>query len=128
MNSPRAFVVTLMSILGFPGGRAHASAEADFWKWFQTNEAMLFDFDRDQEAVFDRLAGEMHKVHQSLTFEFGPKENGRREFVISVDGIKDAFPSVEALYAAAPTLERWQFIKFRPRREPFDIEYCRRIG
>jgi hypothetical protein len=123
MNGPSVFVVTLMSILSFFGGRAHASAEAHFWKWFQNNEAMLFDFERDQEAVFDRLAGEMHKVHPSLTFEFGPKENGRREFVISADGIKDAIPSVESLYAAAPALERWQFIKFRPRRNPFDIEY-----
>jgi hypothetical protein len=112
-----------MSILGFFGGRAHASAEGDFWRWFQQNEAMLFDFERDQEAIFDRLAGEMHKVHPALTFEFGSKDNGRREFIISADGIKDAFPSVEALYASAPTLARWEFIKFRPRQEPFDIEY-----
>src|SRR5262249_23226597 len=87
-------------------------------------EADLFDFERNQEAIFDRLAAEMHKVHPSLTFEFGPKENGRREFVVSADGIKDAFPKVESLYAAAPTMAHWTFIKFRPRREPFDIDYA----
>src|SRR5262249_42436684 len=87
-------------------------------------EADLFDFERNQEAIFDRLAAEMHKVHPGLTFEFGPKENDRREFVISADGIRDAFPKVESLYAAAPTMARWKFVKFRPRREPFDIEYA----
>jgi hypothetical protein len=122
MNLARVFVLTLMSMLGF-FNIAHASVEDDFWQWFQRNEADLFDFERDQEATFDRLAGEMHKVHPSLTFEFGPKENGRREFVISADGIKDAFPKVESLYASAPVMERWKFVKFRPRREPFDIEY-----
>src|SRR5882724_4779444 len=100
MSRRLAFVVVmLVSIFGFLGSRANASAEADFWQWFQRNEADLFDFERDQEAIFDRLAAEMHKVHPSLTFEFGSKENGRREFVISADGIKDAFPKVESLYA-----------------------------
>jgi len=124
MTLARSFVVVLVSILGFFANRAQASVESDFWRWFQRNEADLFDFERNQEAIFDRLAAEMHKVHPSLTFEFGPKENGRREFVISADGIRDAFPKVESLYAAAPTMARWKFVKFRPRREPLDIEYA----
>lgn len=63
----------------------------------------------------------MHAVNQHLTFEFGPKIEGRRDFVISADGIREAFTAVEALYAAAPELARWKFIKFRPRRSPCDI-------
>jgi hypothetical protein len=120
----RIFVVMLVSFFGLFGSRAHASLEGDFWGWFQRNEADLFEFERDQEAIFDRLATEMHKVHPSLTFEFGPKENDRREFVISADGIKDAFPKVESLYASAPAMAHWKFVKFRPRREPFDINYA----
>lgn len=112
-----------MAFFGLFADRAQATPEADFWKWFQRNDAVLFDFERDQEKIFDRLANEMHKVHPSLTFEFGPIQNGQREFVISADGIRDAFPKVEALYAAAPKLARWKIIKFRPRREPFDIGY-----
>lgn len=30
---------------------------------------------------------------------------------------------MEKLYAAAPTLKKWTIIKFRPRRDPFDITY-----
>lgn len=97
------------------------SPEQRFWQWFQENESNLFDFERDQERMFDRLITEMHRVNPNLTFEFGPKRNGKREFVISADGIRDAFPDVKSLYDCAPALERWTFVKFRPRREPNSI-------
>ena len=102
---------------------ARGTPEQDFWKWFEKNETSLFDFEKDQKAVFDRLATAMHRVHPSLTFEFGPKDSDHREFVISADGIKDAFPKVISLHATAPKLPRWTFIRFRPRREPMDISY-----
>lgn len=103
--------------------KSKATPEEDFWGWFSKNDGMLFSFEKDQEKIFDRLAAEMKKVNSSLTFEFGPIKDGKREFVISADGIKDAFPAVEQLYAAAPKLDRWIWIKFRPRRSPMDIEY-----
>jgi hypothetical protein len=104
--------------------KAAATPEQEFWKWFQKNETMLFNFEKDRESVFDQLSTQMKKVHESLTFEFGPVENGKRDFVISADGIKKGFPAVETLYASAPKLERWTFIKFRPRREAMDIDYA----
>lgn len=103
--------------------KAKGTPEQDFWNWFQKNDESLFHFENDQEKTFDRLATEIKKVHPSLTFEFGPVKDGKREFVISADGIRDAFPSVESLYAAAPKLNHWIWIKFRPRRLPMDIEY-----
>jgi hypothetical protein len=115
--------LVVATAFAFSGGRDEATPEKAFWKWFQNNENSLFDFEKDQERIFDQLGTEMHKLNPSLTFEFGPKEDGRREFVISADGIRDAFPEVEALYAAAPSLPRWKFIKFRPRRKPNDISY-----
>ncbi len=123
MRLHRSFIIALLLTLSFFSRFAQASPEADFWKWFQKNESMLFDFERDQDRVFDKLAAELHKVHPSLVFEFGPKERNRREFVISADGNRAAFPKVESLFAAAPSLPKWQFIKFRPRRAPFDLQY-----
>lgn len=99
------------------------SPEQSFWQWFSKNQDRLFYFEKNQEAIFDELAAEMHKVNKSLTFEFGPDKNGKREFVISADGIKDAFPFVELLYDSSPKSDRWIFIKFRPRRPPMDINY-----
>jgi hypothetical protein len=92
------------------------SKEAAFWRWFQANETRLFDFEKDQDKVFDELQMQLHRIQPSLTFEFGPKQEGKREFVISADGIKDAFPAVIGLADAAPPLARWKITKFRPRR------------
>ena len=99
--------------------------EAEFWSWFVRNESRLFEFERDLERVFDDLGAAMRKVNPDLTFEFSPvRDNGRREFVISAGGIKSAFPAVEALTDAAPDLDRWQWIRFRPRRnEVTDITF-----
>jgi len=120
-----ALLLALAFVAGFAFFRGSKSTpEQNFWTWFKDNENDVFDFEKNRERTFDRLAAEMHKVNPSLTFEFGPKENGHREFVISADGIKEAFPAVESLYAAAPTLPRWKFIKFRPRRKPFDVSYA----
>jgi len=63
----------------------------------------------------------MHRVDQNLTFEFSNVlEDGSREFVISANGIKSSFRSVEALYATAPWLRRWKFLRFRQRRRPLN--------
>jgi hypothetical protein len=97
---------------------------AIFWHWFEENEQALFTFEMDQDRTFARLGAAMEAVHRNLTFEFGPVALGRREFVISADGIKDAFPFVHALADAAPLLPRWIIVRFRPRREPGEI----RIG
>ncbi len=88
-----------------------------FWKWFTENEERLYNFQNDQMKIFNETAKELNKINRYLVFEFGVKEGEKREFVISANGMKEAFPAVEALYYAAPKLERWDFIKFRPRRD-----------
>jgi hypothetical protein len=107
-----------------------------FWQWFADNDDRLFHFERDQERTFDALAAAMNAVDPDLTFEFGPVQDGRREFVISAGGIKRGFDAVQRLAAAAPHLSRWRVIAFRLRRpvgnvvefggirvDPAEVEY-----
>jgi hypothetical protein len=112
----RIGVFLTVGILSFTAAFA-SPKEEEFWAWFQKNSDMLYHFERDRERIFDQLGAEMNRVHPDLTFEFGPvlKDNSR-EFVISAGGIRNAFPAVEALYAAAPKLSSWKWVKFRPRR------------
>ena len=91
--------------------------EEAFWEWFRANEVRLFDFEQDQEKIFDELSRELKKINPDLVFEFGPK-NEKREFTVSADGIKEAFPAVIALVDKAPVLERWIIQKFRQRGKP----------
>ncbi len=92
------------------------SAESRFWEWFQQNDDCLFDFERNQESLIEGIVRELHKIHQSLTFEISSVQHGKRQFIISADGKRDAFPFVVKLGDAAPELARWEVIKFRPRR------------
>jgi hypothetical protein len=117
-----AFII--MTLFSFTKAFA-SSPDENFWKWFTKNQEMLFEFEKNQENIFNKLSAEMRKVHPDLTFEFGPvMESGKREFVISAGGIKDAFPAVVKLYDSSPNLTKWIFIKFRQRREPLhDINF-----
>lgn len=91
--------------------------EKKFWKYFQKNEEKIFNFEKNQEKIFDELASQLHKIDVNLTFEFGPIKHTKREFVISADGIKSTFISVEKLYEQAPQLKLFDVTKFKPRRE-----------
>lgn len=104
------------------------SNERQFWTWFEKNEDRIFRFDElpDYEPLFDEIAEELFKVHETLTFEFSPIIEGKREFVISAAGLVEGFPAVEALHAQAPELPRWTWVKFRPRRVPMDISFGER--
>ena len=114
-------LLCLVTVLA-TAGAGFAAPEHDFWKWFQANQDALYEFESNQAATFDRLHAELRKVHPDLTFEFGPKsQDGSREFIISADGLRVAFPYVERLFSSAPSLKRWKFIKFRPRRTPMAI-------
>ena len=124
MTQGRFIVWAGVMMFSLLGTQASASNEEAFWKWFVTNEPRLFAFESNQEAVFNALNKQLERVNGDLTFEFGPVRNGKREFVISAGGIKTAFPAVEALYAKAPALPRWIWVKFRPRRLPINnVEY-----
>ena len=92
------------------------SPETRFWLWFGENESRLFSFERDQERNISDLLRELHKIDRSLTFEVGSETDGIREFIISADGKREAFPAVVKLAEAAPMLPRWNIMKFRPRR------------
>jgi len=121
-NGTRSILATFMAFFLF-SNFARATPGQDFWTWFQKNEDSLFHFERNRERVFAALTSTLHQVDPNLTFEFGPDTCNHREFVISSEGIKEAFPKVVSLYDAAPKLPRWTFIKFRPRRELMDIRY-----
>ena len=88
--------------------------EQDFWPWFEQNSMRLAEVSTGHERICGELVARLHRVHKSLTFVFGPVRDGRREFIVSADGIRDAFPAVRSLVAAAPDIPGWQIIAFRP--------------
>jgi hypothetical protein len=116
-------MIALAGITLFPfRASAQDSKYAKFWTWFAAESPRLLALDGSNDPLLDSLAGALQRVHPDLTFELGPRvTSGRREFVISADGLRKVFPEVEALAAAAPPLPQWTVIKFRPRRPTLSL-------
>jgi len=88
--------------------------EKRFWEWFTVKSDQYFNFENDQDRLFDDLAKELHKVDENLGFEFSHiLDNDKREFVITACGIKSSFPAVSNLVINSPSLPKWEIIAFR---------------
>jgi hypothetical protein len=98
---------------------------AKFWEWFAANEGRLADLITNPQALVGEFSKSIKRVDKGLAFEFGVKPNsqGRFEFIISADGIRDNMPAVEALAAAAPSLSRWTIVKYRQPSEGVTLRF-----
>lgn len=101
------------------------SKENIFWSWFSLNAEKYYSFEHNQEQLFTQLKIQLGKIHPDIVFEFSPVlADKTREFVISADGIKSAFPAVIKLVEEAPLLKNWKVIAFRqPRKNVSKVNY-----
>jgi hypothetical protein len=89
------------------------SREEAFWEWFKANAHLVREAETGQEDILHALYSQLNKVQKGLTFELGPISDNQREFIISADGIRERFPAVQKLVAAAPEFPDWEIIAFR---------------
>lgn len=92
---------------------ATMTPEQGFWDWSIANQDKLFDWENRQEKILGELGDQLERIDPHLGYEFGPPENGKREFAISADGNKIIFPKVTSLVRAAPMMEKWCVLAFR---------------
>jgi hypothetical protein len=89
--------------------------EERFWTWFAQNSRALLESEDFEGPLFDELTEELEGVEAGLVWEMGIHEWGR-EIIISADGNRNLFPTVEKMVAAAPRIEGWKVVAFRPRK------------
>ncbi|MEM6317830.1 MAG: hypothetical protein AAF960_09170 [Bacteroidota bacterium] len=98
---------------------------ATFWQWFLDNEPRLYygtENTTHRGEILSTVSDQLKKINKHLVFEMSPIREGEyKEFVISADGIKEAFQTVQMLTRYAPEHPNWQFIAFRPRLESTDL-------
>ena len=92
--------------------------EKEFWSWFEKNSEDYFQLDENNyDLLFNKLGLQLSKYHKDLTFEFSIEMNqGKREFIISAEGMVSAFPAVIKLVEEAPSLEKFNVVAFRQRQ------------
>ncbi len=92
---------------------------ADFWKWFQANETALLTLMPENTRLWQELSRRIKTIHPNLTFEFNVVDEPPREFIVSANGDKAAFPAVRQTVAAAPPLPNWTLFAFRQPGKDF---------
>ncbi len=86
-----------------------------FWEKFTFFSEELYKQKFPSKKLISRVLTCLQEVHKNLYFEIGQKAK-KREFIISADGIKEAFPVVLKLVEHAPHFDRWHIIAFRQRK------------
>lgn len=96
---------------------------ADFWIWFEKNSQDYYRLrEENLNSLFNKLSKQLFKLNEDLAFEFSADLiEGKREFIISADGILSAFPDVIDLVENAPQLEGFKIIAFRQKSAVDDI-------
>ena len=107
-------LIGALAVLVF--GPAQATQQQDFWTWFQANRDFLTHYDTNTAAVTGTVGRRLQNVDRGLTFEMGRAPDGVYEFIVSAGGVRDVFPEVRRLVGAAPQIDNWRIIAFRPRR------------
>jgi hypothetical protein len=88
-----------------------------FWKWFEVNADSLAAVRSGDDPILQKVSRELRKVHPHLDFEMGLGDDDQAQFIVSANGIKSVFPTVEQLVACAPSLPNWKIIAFRQPKE-----------
>jgi hypothetical protein len=106
--------------------------ETKFWKWFVHNEARLFvELDPNNpklDSAIEELHSRLRKVQKHLVCEVMLAEP-KKILALSPKGIRAGIPLVESLHAKAPSLPRWEIVKFKqrkPHNEDFKIRFADR--
>jgi hypothetical protein len=93
-----------------------------FWKWFLENENQFFHYEQYHAKLLEETLNKLKDLHPDLVFEIGPELDGKRELVISSNGLREGFASVIELVQSSPELDRWIVTPFRQRKKDLDIE------
>lgn len=113
------FIVQNKYLTNFVG-----SPEQNFWKWFKKNSDLYYNSKKEDEKLLDELSSRLNKIDNNFVYELSSvREDGKREFVISADGIKSSFPKLIDFVNMAPILEKWEIIPFRQRTKNLDKMY-----
>lgn len=88
-----------------------------FWERFgQKEREWSIRWESEDGGALDELSTALRDVDDNLVCEVGERgEDGKRTLVLSADGALGSFDSVIDLYEAAPALNYWNVIPFRPR-------------
>lgn len=104
-------------------GKDVSEASVQFWTWFRDFASDL-PADSFPDNLQDALLAELHKYDDRLFF-LVCTTTIPRELIITGDGNTEAFPAVERLVNASPSLSGWAFFALKP---PMGFDFTHNDG
>jgi hypothetical protein len=100
----------------------------EFWDWFSANNAKYYFLedadDEVQEELLDSFLEKLQSYSRGLYFLVGGSPNEDKELIVTAEGNLAYFNDVINLVNAAPKLENWNIIAFKPAEGlDFKTEY-----
>lgn len=95
-----------------------------FWRWFAEQAPRLATLARDTPVdAMTQIDAEIMRVHVEIGAELAPGTPPEpHTLVLTAHGIREHAPLVETLVAAAPKIDGWKVVAFRPRMAMATIE------
>ena len=100
---------------------AFESKSKFFWDYFKENEDKISK--DEQQKIWRQIHIRLSVINEALGVEISavPK-NGKRELIITANGLVDLFPAVRKLAANAPKMEKWIVKPFKQRMKKVRIK------
>jgi hypothetical protein len=86
----------------------------DFWRWFSAHKQELDLMVDSDSALWAETLTRLKAIDTRFWFELSRPDGTPREFILTVEGAKNAFPIAEATIAEAPVYPDWRFIALKP--------------
>lgn len=95
-----------------------------FWDFFSSNLEYIETFENSPHMVTDAVSKMLGLVAPDVDFLMGRHPDGYFEFILIAGGIRKNIQTILDLYSAAPQMENWVVVPFRPRQEvsSFDMQ------
>jgi hypothetical protein len=101
-----------------------------FWGWFSANKQDLDLMVDSGSDLWAKTLSQLKQIDDRLWFELSRPDGTPREFILTAEGAKEAFPIAETTIAEAPSFPDWRFIALKPamgfdfvtRYEDVDLE------
>ena len=94
-----------------------------FWRWFIDRRDEFKTLRSPEEPFWDVALERLKRVDDRLWIELSDAADVPREFIVTAEGLVDAFPIAEALVSSAPVIEEWKFLALKP---PLGFEFTSR--
>jgi hypothetical protein len=108
----KRFALALILVISGP---ALASAQQEFWAWFESVADRL-DPDSPDPIMVEDMGYWLGRVSADLSFELG-KRGRERVLTLSADGRQALVPLVDKFVGEAPQIRGWKLVSLRPREK-----------